>query len=508
MSNNLAFQALNVISTFLLLSIGSMVNARYLGLSQMGEYGILTTLSSALINTGALGLTDAASRFVAEYASRGERRKMLGFIRFGLLGVLLIALVTTFGLYYFAEPLSTLLGLDGAARYLVLTGLVVAPAMLGNMLTSILAGLQRYDLIAIVKVCTNLPLIAMSLLVLQLKFGITGLLLVNITANSVAFLLWLILVLRLIPLFKEDYSFSWRDVWRVVAYSFSMLVIALITIIVWQRSGVFFLSIYRNSREVGLYVTAFVLSSVFTTVITNILHVMIPAFAELIGKGDVTAIASLFRTSARITALLAVPIAFGGMLIAKELIWLLYGTQYLDATPILQILMIATLASIISTGCNFTITSTAPNNRLYLVVMIGLSLINLSLNFLLVPVFGVVGAALCHATTQFLTPFCFDRLLRHLHGFGYPAYNVGLIISVGLVSLLIAMLGHYLIEGWLGTAGAVLIFAGLYLPGVVFVRAIYRRDLHIILRFMCQLHLPPILIKPLESVTGWLKEEN
>lgn len=505
---NVLFHALNIGSTFLMLTFGSILTARYLGIERMGQYSLLTTISNTLISVGTLGLVDATSRFVAQYMAEKNQGRLLGFIRLTLLVELVICLVAALAMYAFAAPLSGVFGLNGEAHYLILTGLVAAPAMFGSTFTSILAGLQRYDLIAIVKIVTTLPLLALIIMVFQLHLGITGLLGVNILVNFVTLLVWIVLLFRLMPILKPGYL-PRSEIWRVVKFSAGLMMIALLYMVVWQRSEVFFLSTFRTAREVGLYAIAFVLSSFFTTLIINVLHVLIPAFTDLVSKGDVKGMARLFHTSVRVTAILSTPLAMGGILLTSQMLSIVYGGEYVDATTALRVLFVATLASTIAAGGDHAITSTTPRISIFMGVMLGLGLLSVTLDFLIIPTYGLVGAAICNTTVQLIAPLVYNQVLRRMHGFGYPVGPLSRIMGIGLVSLLLAFGVKLGIGGWLGPVVAGVVFAIAYLVGLVWLRALYLEDLEMFMKLVYRLpkRARLALLPALQYLSGRLKPE-
>lgn len=500
---NLIFHALNIGSTFLLLSVGSILTARFLGTERMGQYGLLTTFSTTIINVGTLGLVDAASRFVAQYIAEGNRKLLLGFVRFGIMFELALSLLAAVLISSFALPLSQTFKVNGQESYFVLTALVAAPAMLASMFTSILAGLQRYDLIAIVKIATSLPLLALTVVVLMLQWNITGLLVINLLVNFVTLVAFVVLVMRLLPLFEKG-SFSRQELWRTAKFSFSMMMLTLLNMVVWQRSEVFFLSTFRSSHEVGLYVIPFSLSAIFANLITNVLHVLIPTLADMIGRGDLPGIARLFRTQARITTVIAVPVAFGGIFLASQLLDTIYGGEYAGGTVALRILFLATLAGTVAAGASYTIISTAPNGWIFLGVMLGLGTLSIGLDFLIIPQYGTVGAAICNSSVQLLAPFVYDQVLRRLHGFGFPGRNIAGIVGLGLACLVLSFGFKLAVGGWLGPIGGAVLFAVVYLGGLVWFKLIYREDLSLFLKIVRR--LPGKVRRPLES--GFTRAES
>ncbi len=92
-----------------------------------------------------------------------------------------------------------------------------------------------------------------------------------------------------------------------------------------------------SMEMLGYYVVAFLLANLPVTYVSKaISKVMFPAYAELQGKTQ--ALQEAFRLEVGLTTAITVPAAFGLMILAPEIIGLVYGERWMPAVAPLQIL--------------------------------------------------------------------------------------------------------------------------------------------------------------------------
>ncbi|MFC6717434.1 flippase [Natrialbaceae archaeon GCM10025810] len=126
-----------------------------------------------------------------------------------------------------------------------------------------------------------------------------------------------------------------------------------------------------------------------------------PTFGARKSDGDVAEAARLYETALVHSLLLYVPIAAGVALVAEPALELLFGSEYLGAVPVLQVLSLyAALRSVTkltSNGLDFL-----GRARERAIVKGATALANVGLNVLLIPAIGVVGAAVATVITYSL----------------------------------------------------------------------------------------------------------
>ncbi len=160
---------------------------------------------------------------------------------------------------------------------------------------------------------------------------------------------------------------------------------------VYYYADAIMLGVMRPHQEVGWYGAAYALVLGIALLIGSVRNAFFPAQSRsLLGERDVHT--RLLRQYARLTAMLALPIAFAGPLAARALVELLYGSSFALATNALRLLFVMTGVMFFSSYFGSELLA-AGRQRVYLVgVAVGAAL-NLVLNAVLIPELGLEGAA-------------------------------------------------------------------------------------------------------------------
>lgn len=168
-----------------------------------------------------------------------------------------------------------------------------------------------------------------------------------------------------------------------------------------------------SSATVGLYSAAYrpviVVLTIATTYGLGLFPVLSRAFAT-----DHDEFRRLVRNSLRLTATLAMPIGIAGTFLAKPGIELLFGSEYSEAAPVLQIL--SWTAVLVTLRGTFRQSLCAiGHQRVDLWNAVVASVINVSLNFVLIPKYGMIGAAIATVISEIVwvsfAMFTFTRLM-------------------------------------------------------------------------------------------------
>lgn len=163
-------------------------------------------------------------------------------------------------------------------------------------------------------------------------------------------------------------------------------------------------------EEVGWYNAAYRLSTsllfLFTAFSTAIVPTLSKAFITEPGTVE-----RWYYRSTKIILLVSIPMAVGGMLVADPLIHLLYGEQYAPSVLVFRIIVWdVPLLMFAGFGGNMTtiISQERAAARIYFVGAVA----NVIFNLLLIPRFGIVGAAIVTVITDLVAAGQFHFLLR------------------------------------------------------------------------------------------------
>ena len=147
-----------------------------------------------------------------------------------------------------------------------------------------------------------------------------------------------------------------------------------------------------NSAAVGLYGAAYRPLTAILTISATYGQGLFPALARA-HQEDRQQFRELVLRSLRLTAVCAIPIGVGGSFLSAPLIALLFGDAYADSAPVLQILAWSATLVVLRGTFRQALAATG-NQRLDLYCAAGASLVNIALNFALIPLLGIIGAAI------------------------------------------------------------------------------------------------------------------
>ena len=130
------------------------------------------------------------------------------------------------------------------------------------------------------------------------------------------------------------------------------------------------------------------------SLLTAITGILLPRLTSLINKEDKSSFNELITKSANVLLLLSVPMTFGLIILAKPLILLLSGENYLPAVKAMQV--IAPIIIFISFGSltGVQILPALGKERISFYSYIAGAITNISLNTIFIPKYGALGAAI------------------------------------------------------------------------------------------------------------------
>jgi O-antigen/teichoic acid export membrane protein len=146
-----------------------------------------------------------------------------------------------------------------------------------------------------------------------------------------------------------------------------------------------------NDLTVGLYSAAYKIIDILSVVPTLLLASLYPVFSVLYHKNK-SLFNKTFDISLRYAIVLAFPIVIGIYSLANQVIMLAYGTEYLSSVSVLKILIFISLISFINTPL-FVVLNAIGKQKITMINAGCTALVNVIMNFILIPRYGIHGAA-------------------------------------------------------------------------------------------------------------------
>lgn len=165
-------------------------------------------------------------------------------------------------------------------------------------------------------------------------------------------------------------------------------------------TNVIMLGIMTNQTQVGIYNIAYKIGSVGFLVIVSVSTIITPKMAELYGKGNLSELKKLTHNATRLIALLSIPIVII-LVIFSKFILSYWGNEVVAGSSTMIIVSIGVLFSAMAGNVDQILNMTENQHVLRNITIISF-FVNLGLSYLLIPLYGIEGAAIASLITNVL----------------------------------------------------------------------------------------------------------
>ena len=405
----------------------SIAVARALGPEKLGHFVFIGMLASFASSLGSLGIPATAGKYMAEYLGRGEPgvARAVFFKTFRLQALLsLVITVATLAFYY----------VFGERQFLPVAALLIGsilPLMLGSIAAQ--ANVASENLLANVpgSLVSTVVYTVFVVLTLHFHWELVGLG-VSLMTSRVAEL-----AVRLIPTVRRIRQWPEKPLpeqlrGRMLSFSKNSVVLLLLSLIVWDRSEMFFLKhFWVDARQIAFYSVAFNLTEKMQ-IATQVFGAATRSSLMAQFGRDESSLGGMVATAIRYNAIMAVPIHIGVAALSAPLLLLLYGQRYVAVIPLLSIAAILAIPKALIPPLTDGL---AAKDRQALVVrwMSVTAIVDLALDAALIPHWGAMGAVFANGSAQLFAALVLMGIARKTLQFHLPVKQLAGAGASGLV---------------------------------------------------------------------------
>jgi O-antigen/teichoic acid export membrane protein len=387
--------------TSLTLLAAQVIFARLLGVEGFGIYIVALSWMSILLLFGRLGFDYVTVRFIAIYHGRADWVHLRGMV----LASQLIVTAGAGGLALLFAAIVWLIRERIGAELAITLWIAAATApvfAVAQIKAATLRGMGRVVLgdLPVSLIQPLMLLMGLPLLVLGLGFEATPALAFATYFAGTALALAVLtgLVRRVLPraIHACQAAFSLRE-WLAVAPA--MMLFAGFALLLHQIN-IILMSHLAGLNEAGIYGATTRVATILQTVLFSLVSAVAPMAARLHARGEKDELQRAVRLAVRIVFLATVAAALA-ILVAGRWILGFWGAEFVAGYPAMAILIIGHLfwAAAAPAG---TILNMTGHQRISAQILIAAALLNLVLGALLIPRYGMVGAALATAIVMAL----------------------------------------------------------------------------------------------------------
>jgi O-antigen/teichoic acid export membrane protein len=418
-----------ILSNFL----SGIITARILGVSGTGEVAYIIWLISISGFIADLGLSPVVARYVPEMRGRGEYREadqLAGYLVCALvvcmLAVGIVTVVCLHVLPYVGFVRTTTFG-----KTALLISLAIFVYVFGGFAQYYLRGLQAFGKLA--RICgASLAIQVVGVVLGSLLFGTEG----AVGGYIAGQIIPAVLALRLVRYAAPVERALWLRVRRYAVYAWAANIA---NAFVWARMEVFFLQQFWDSDAVGLFTVALMLTNLAAQGPTLLTTAVLSLLAEKRGKNDAESMRRIFSTGTRLIAALVLPACFGAAAVMPILIPFIFGPSFAPAIPAAILLVCVSALAVITLITTNLVNALERNDFLFSSSLFG-AVFAVAIELLLVPRFGLMGAAVARAMIQLLMIACGCWFVTRRLGFALPMNALARLFAASVVSAATAAL--------------------------------------------------------------------
>lgn len=215
-------------------------------------------------------------------------------------------------------------------------------------------------------------------------------------------------------LFKKDFVTSAHQNFSsssILKTSYPMALSA-ISFFLMQSTDVLFISAYDTFDSVAYYSIAVKLASVTALALISVNIVIAPKIASIYNDKNFYELKLILKKATRINVVISLPIIIV-LLCFSEYILSTFGSNYVLAKSALWVLLIAQFFNSVTGPSALYLNMTGRQKKLNVILLISL-LINIVLNIILVPAYGMLGAAISTTASFIISKIFASALVLYL----------------------------------------------------------------------------------------------
>ncbi len=435
---------LQFVVTFISAIAISVILSRYLGPSKYGLLAYLSWFSTSALLVINFGILTTIQTWVPKLYFTDQQSQAAWITRQLAVAQLVIVGVGAIVLIPLAWQWHRFVSFS-PSTFTTLLLLNIVPLLLNVVnafCSTLLVSIQRFKTATIIIILGQGLALIGAVATALMHWQLFGLLIMLSIANGLLFVVYLWTARDILFQLTRSWSglAAWSTLLKFSGWAYANI---LLTVVIWDKSIFFFLGKFQHGHDLAIYGIAYTLSITITGALDPLLTVFSTILAELVAKNDWPRVQLIVRLCAKYVALLLLPLVILSYVISPYIVRLAYGTSFIQVAALVPILLLAS-----TTNKIFVTAWTIPQYKQDLQAVVPrnalVALCTIVLALVLIPRFGVWGAAAASLTTQVLATLMLSLFVRRYKLYVWTKELGGVIILnvVGGILVLLPILVH------------------------------------------------------------------
>ena len=401
------------------------------------DFGLFYAILAFVAPIGLLknfGVNRALIKFIPEYQQAGDQDKTKEALNWAAIISLLTSLVVVIPFFFLSDWLGKVFFHSQlVSDFFRIMLIYFILSTIGGVFSSFFNGLKRPFLLSSRSFLTAILILGAVFFVKELQ--LIDLCIIHVATHGVVVCFSAFALLRIFPYFKIHSSMTFTGIKRLLSFGLKAMTSPLVNKF-FGRLDIILLTYFKNLAEVGFYSAAQPFARLFTIFGSSIGKMLFPYSSEIYYSRDKKELQGIISNLQRLMLFILAPIAIVFLLFSSQLLNILFGQVYQAGSLVVRLLVIGTLVhsfTIINTNVISGIGHPLKVTRLMLLN----SLLNLTGNLLLIPAWGMDGAAISTLVAYWAMFFASCRYIKLLVG---HSFDWKLLAKISLSSLLMVLI--------------------------------------------------------------------
>lgn len=385
---------------------------------EVEEYGLFYAVLSVVVFFTIfrdLGLGEAVSRFIPIYnlKKQSSRIKFLILLTASfqvfmavIISLILVLLSGFLAGNYFKNPLSS--------TFLILLCLMFIFTILVETLKSTFRGFQMMNHYSAMEIVQSIVLLLLTLFFFKIGFGVFSPVMAYVVSSPITFFVFVPFFLNAFPFFKTRFKYYKNDMKSHFSYGIPLIFMSLGSKSIWYVD-IFFLTYFASLTDVGLFNIVMPTATLFLLFGRSIALVLLPAGSEILAKNKEKKLSDGLAKIQKYAFIVMAPLVFILFSFPDLFIKLLFGNEYVGGALALQIVLVGIIFFTIF-RINQSVISSTGKTKIVAKIYILTAILNLIGCIILIPLYGLVGAAaitsISYMFSLFLSNYELSKLIK------------------------------------------------------------------------------------------------
>lgn len=418
-----------------------IIVARYYGPEVYGLFSLALMILSLFVCFFSFGLPEGILRYAAFYRGKSETNKVKYILRFSLIVLFFSGILSTIILFISSDFIS--LNIFHNSDLIIYLKWFSFFILLSIFLNFFLALIRAYEKISSYSFIINIlqPALSLIILILLIFIGFNSQAIILSCVSAILIALLISFTICNHSIFKSFGKQSLNKTSKkevissLISYSWPLTFLMIISnLFVWTDS--FMIGYFKGVLDVGFYNVSITFVNLFNLAPLILMSLFYPLVVKEFSRKRLVLIRDLSKQITKWICIINLPILILFILFPGAIINVFFGPEFLIAENSLRILSIGSFFFFLFIISN-DLLSMKGKSKILLINIISLAIFNFLFNLLLIPKYGINGAAFSTAVSLSLLGIILTLEVRHFLSIILIKRKILRVLLVSLIPTLI-----------------------------------------------------------------------